>query len=89
MYGKAARPEVQYGERQPLVTPQVFAPEAQRTLAGGGAQRNHRSWTKTILRPGRDAGLVCAAELSWSGALPGRGSRCGASGGYAALHHRL
>jgi len=32
------RQAVQYGEREPLVIPQVFAPEAQRTLAGGGAR---------------------------------------------------
>jgi len=29
---------VRYGERQPLVYPQIFAPEARRKLAGGGAR---------------------------------------------------
>src|SRR5262247_1808270 len=66
-----------------------FVPEGRRKLAGGGAQRNHRSWTKPMLRPSRDAGLRCVAELSRSGALSGRGSCCGVSGGYASLHHRL
>src|SRR5215475_15715839 len=44
------------GSLTPLVYPQVFAPEAQRKLAGGGAKRNHRSRTKPIWRPGWDAG---------------------------------
>jgi len=42
-----------YGEREPLVTPQVFALEAQRTLAGGGAKRNHRKRRGRSPRPGR------------------------------------
>jgi hypothetical protein len=49
----------------PLVYPQikrcVFVPEGRWILAGGGAERNHRSWIKTVLRPGRDAGLECTA----------------------------
>src|SRR5215813_10979993 len=44
------------GEHELLVYTQVFAPEAQRKLAGGGAKRNHRSRTKPIWRPGWDAG---------------------------------
>src|SRR5262249_7606543 len=48
--------------RHPKAPIQFFAPEAQRTLDGGGAQRNHRNWPKTISRPGRDAGPGFAAE---------------------------
>src|SRR5262249_24166118 len=48
--------------RNPKASTQFFAPEAQRTLAGGGAQRNHRIWPKPISRPGRDAGPGFAAE---------------------------
>src|SRR5262245_10838271 len=57
------RPEqqaLQYGERQPLVCTQMqkcsCVPEGRRKLAGGGAERSHRDWSKPILRPGRDAG---------------------------------
>jgi SpoIID/LytB domain protein len=57
------RQTAQYGEHETIGSPQVFAPEAQRTLAGGGAERNHRSrLKKTVLRPGRDAGLEYAVE---------------------------
>jgi hypothetical protein len=51
---------MRYGEREPIVILQIrrcgFVLEGRWKLAGGGAQRNHRSWSKTILRPGRDAG---------------------------------
>src|SRR5262249_8102074 len=65
-------------------------PEGRRKLAGGVAQRSHRNWTKSISRPGRDAGLGFAVKpiqvLRHSRA---RGILLCASGGYAALHHRL
>src|SRR5262245_54051806 len=40
----------------------IFVPEGHQTLAGGGAQRNHRNSPKPISRPGRDAGPGFAAE---------------------------
>jgi len=83
-YGK------RYGEREPLVTQQVFALEAQRTFAGGGAKRNHRKRSYRSPRPGR------APDRDWL--LPGAQVRrpcrdaqsvMSNSGGYASLHHRL
>jgi len=81
---------IQYGERQLLVTPQVFAPEAQRKLAGGGAKRNHRKRRNKSKRPGR------APDKDWLLLLalvrrPCRDAKSvmSNSGGYASLHHRL
>jgi len=73
-----------------VVTPQVFAPEAQRILAGGGAKRNHRKRRNRSPRPGR------APDQDWLllGAPVRRPCRdaksvMSKSGGYALLHHRL
>ena len=84
------RRAVGYVERKPLVTPQVFEPEAQRTLAGGGAQRNHRKRRKSRAAPWKGAGpglaLLCIPVRR-----PCRDAKSvlSNSGGYAALHHRL
>ena len=68
----------------------ILAPEAQRTLAGGGAGRNHRSGRAGLWRPGRDAGLVIVSAPT-VGPTPRRGARpfrC-QTGGFTAFHHRL
>src|SRR5262245_3383553 len=57
--------------RTAKVSTHVFAPEAQRRLAGGGAQRNHRKRVeKFIPSPGG------AADQSRSAAPPGLGGCC-------------
>ncbi len=49
---KLSSPGVKASVRTPLISTQVFAPEAQGKLAGGGAKRNQ---TEERSRPGRDA----------------------------------
>jgi len=57
----------------PLVYPQIFAPEARRKLAGGGAQRNHRKRSDISMRAleGRRNSIGIAANPG-PASLPGR-----------------
>src|SRR5262245_7771518 len=64
----------------PLVYPQVFAPEAQQKLAGGGAQRNHRKRSNRSTRAleGRRSKIGSAAH-------PGPASLSGRKIGFVQL----
>src|SRR5262245_52526305 len=81
---------VQHGEYRLLVCTQVFAPEARRTLAGGGAPRNHRTRRTrgSCALEGRRTRIGFAAQPG-PASLPGRNIVLNDSGGSAALHHRL
>src|SRR5262245_31445536 len=66
------------------------APEARRTLAGGGAKRNHRKRHNRATRPERAPDPGCFCREYWSVAPPGREkSLLVCPGGCAALRHRL
>jgi hypothetical protein len=74
----------------PLVSLQIFAPEARRNVAGGGAKHNHRSLPVRRPRPVRGAGPELHSERFWSGVPTGTPSRgCCQPVVTLTLHHRL
>src|SRR5262245_14661077 len=56
-------------DAQAKISTQVFAPEARRTLAGGGAQRNHRDQSKDMFPApeGRQIGIGLSPLRGWKG----------------------
>jgi len=68
-----------------------LAPEARRTLAGGGAKRNHRRICQTQTRPGRALEQPQLAIAASGVRRPCRDARpfSTSTGGCALLHHRL